>query len=67
VLTIASIAGWADESRKVSEHLLSYGSEGISESTIMQGLYRDNQRIHAHLLAIKFDAVSNVVSINSRS
>ena len=66
VLTIASIAGWADESRKVSEHLLSYGSEGISESTIMQGLYSDNQRIHAHLLAIKFDAVSNVVSINSR-
>ncbi|MDB9724330.1 site-specific integrase [bacterium] len=67
VLTIASIAGWADQGRKVSEHLLSYGSEGISESTIMQGLYTDSQLIHKHLLAIKYDEPSNVISIHRRS
>ena len=67
VLTIASIAGWADSERKVSSHLLSYGSEGISQSAIMQGLYTDSQLIHKHLLAIKYDEPSNVISIHSRS
>lgn len=67
VLTIASIAGWADSQRTVSSHLLSYGSEGISQSSIMQELYKDSQLIHAHLLAITFDAASNVSNINSRA
>ena len=67
VLTIASIAGWADSERKVSSHLLSYGSEGISQSAIMQGLYTDSQLIHKHLLAIKYDEPSNVISIHRRS
>ena len=67
ILTIASIAGWADSERKVSKHLLSYGSEGISQSAIMQGLYTDSQLIHEHLLAIKYDEPSNVISIHSRS
>ena len=67
VLTIASIAGWADSERKVSSHLLSYGSEGISQSAIMQGLYTDSQHIHKHLLAIKYDEPSNVISIHRRS
>tara|TARA_R110000782_G_scaffold60913_3_gene125741 strand:- start:34 stop:1371 length:1338 start_codon:yes stop_codon:yes gene_type:complete len=67
VLTIASIAGWADSERKVSSHLLSYGSEGISQSAIMQGLYTDSQLIHEHLLAIKYDEPSNVISIHRRS
>jgi len=67
ILTIASIAGWADSERNVSKHLLSYGSEGISQSAIMQGLYTDSQLIHEHLLAIKYDEPSNVISIHSRS
>lgn len=67
VLTIASIAGWADQGRKVSEHLLTYGSEGISESSIMQGLYTDSQRIHQHLIDIEYGSQRNVVSINRRS
>jgi integrase len=67
VLTIASIAGWADSDRKVSKHLLSYGAEGVSQSPIMQGLYHDSLLIHAHLLDIKFDEASNVIPLRKRT
>ena len=67
VLTIASIAGWADGQRRVSKHLKSYGFEGISRSAIMQGLYKDSQVIHKHLLAVKYDEPSNGISTRSRS
>ena len=67
ILTIASIAGWADSERKVSSHLQSYGSAGISQSGIVKRLYTDSQLIHEHLLAIKYDEPSNVISIHSRS
>ena len=56
VLTLASIAGWADRERRVSEHLLSYGAEGVSQSPIMQGLYEDSQKIHKHLIDIELAA-----------
>ena len=67
LLTIASIAGWSDEQRKASRHLLNYGSTAISQSEIVQTLYQDSLKIHQHLIDIEYGPASNVVSINSRS
>ena len=67
LLTIASIAGWSDEQRKASRHLLNYGSTAISQSEIVQTLYQDSLKIHQHLIDIEYDSQSNVVSINRRS
>jgi integrase len=67
LLTIASIAGWSDEQRRASKHLLKYGSTGISQSAIMRTLYEDSLKIHKHLIDIQYVSSSNVVSINSRS
>ena len=61
VLTIASIAGWADPQRKVSRHLLSYGSTGISQSKIVQILYQDSRRMHEHLIALEISGSDNIV------
>jgi len=67
LLTIASIAGWSDEQRKASRHLLNYGSTAISQSEIVQTLYQDSLKIHEHLVDIEYGSQSNVVSINRRS
>ena len=67
LLTIASIAGWSDEQRKASRHLLNYGSTAISQSEIVQTLYQDSLKIHQHLIDIEYGSQSNVVSINRRS
>ena len=67
LLTIASIAGWSDEQRKASRHLLNYGSTAISQSEIVQTLYQDSLKVHQHLIDIEYDSQSNVVSINRRS
>ena len=67
LLTIASIAGWSDEQRKASRHLLNYGSTAISQSEIVQTLYQDSLKIHQHLVDIEYGSPNNVVSINSRS
>lgn len=67
LLTIASIAGWSDEQRKASRHLLNYGSTAISQSEIVQTLYQDSLKIHQHLVDIEYDSQSNVVSINRHS
>jgi len=67
LLTIASIAGWSDEQRKASRHLLNYGSNAISQSEIVQTLYQDSLKIHQHLVDIEYDSQSNVVSISRRS
>ena len=67
LLTIASIAGWSDEQRKASRHLLNYGSTAISQSEIVQTLYQDSLKIHQHLIDIEYGSQSNVVSIISRS
>ena len=67
LLTIASIAGWSDEQRKASRHLLNYGSTAISQSEIVQTLYQDSLKIHQHLIDIEYGFSSNVVSINRRS
>jgi integrase len=66
LLTIASIAGWSDEQRKASRHLLNYGSTAISQSEIVQTLYQDSLKIHQHLIDIEYSSSSNVVSINRR-
>ena len=67
VLTIASIAGWADPQRKVSRHLLSYGSTGISQSKIVQILYQDSRRMHEHLIALEISGSdSNVIAFNRK-
>ena len=67
LLTIASIAGWSDEQRKASRHLLNYGSTAISQSEIVQTRYQDSLKIHQHLIDIEYGFSSNVVSINRRS
>ena len=67
LLTIASIAGWSDEQRKASRHLLNYGSTAISQSEIVQTLYQDSLKIHEHLVDIEYGSQSNVVSIKRRS
>ena len=53
VLTLSSIAGWHDPQRKVSEHLLNYGSTGISQSAIMIKLRDDSRLIHKELIELE--------------
>jgi integrase len=69
VLTLASIAGWADPQRKVSAHLLNYGSTGISQDAVMIKLRDDSRIMHSELIAlevkIKQQLVSNVVAFAS--
>ena len=67
LLTIASIAGWSDEQRRASKHLLNYGSTGISQSSIMRTLYEDSLKIHKHLIDIEYGSSNNIVSISRRS
>ena len=52
-LSIASIAGWTEGQRTMSEHLLNYGSQGISSSAIVLQLYNDNKQINQHLIDIE--------------
>ena len=67
LLTIASIAGWSDEQRRASKHLLNYGSTGISQSSIMRTLYEDSLKIHKHLIDIEYGSSNNIVNISRRS
>jgi integrase len=53
VLTLASIAGWADPQRKVSKHLLNYGSTGISQDAIVIKLRDDSRLIHKELIELE--------------
>ena len=64
VLTLASIAGWADPQRKASKHLLNYGSTGISQSTIVIKLRDDSMIMHKELIALEqsLKAQSNVLA-----
>ena len=69
VLTLASIAGWHDPQRKLSAHLLNYGSTGVSQDAIMIKLRDDSRVMHSELIAlevnIKQQLVSNVVAFAS--
>jgi len=64
VLTLASIAGWADPQRKVSKHLLNYGSTGVSQSAMIIKLRDDSMIIHKELIQLEesLKADSNVVA-----
>ena len=64
VLTLASIAGWADPQRKASKHLLNYGSTGISQSTMVIKLRDDSMIMHKQLIALEesLQADSNVLA-----
>jgi len=53
VLTLASIAGWADPHRKASKHLLDYGSTGISQDAIVIKLRDDSRLIHKELIELE--------------
>ena len=53
VLTLASIAGWADPQRRVSKHLLNYGSTGISQSPVMLKLRDDSRVMHIELIELE--------------
>ena len=65
VLTLASIAGWADPQRRVSKHLLNYGSTGVSQSAVVIKLRDDSLIIHKELIALEQslrDQNSNVLA-----
>ena len=66
VLTIASIAGWADPQRRVSKHLLNYGSTGVSQSAVVIKLRDDSRLMHKELIELEVleqqKAKSNVVA-----
>ena len=64
VLTLASIAGWADPQRKVSKHLLNYGSTGVSQSAMIIKLRDDSMIIHKELIQLEasLKADSNVLA-----
>lgn len=68
VLTIASIAGWKDAQRKLSEHLLNYGSTGISQDAMVLKLRDDSMVIHKELIeleaSLKVD--SNVLAFTAQ-
>ena len=66
VLSIASIAGWSDANRRMSDHLLNYGSAGVSQSNIVKKLYDNSVKIHKHLIEIEMTNKSNVVSFRSK-
>ena len=66
VLSIASIAGWSDANRRMSDHLLNYGSAGVSQSNIVKKLYDDSVRIHKHLIDIEMENKTNVIPLRGR-
>ena len=68
VLTLASIAGWADPQRKVSKHLLNYGSTGISQDAMVIKLRDDSMIIHNELIALETSlrADSNVLAFTAQ-
>ena len=66
VLTIASIAGWSDAQRNASQHLLSYGASGISQSKIMKRLYQDSMAIHKDLIALEGNVNSNILEFKRK-
>jgi integrase len=66
VLTIASIAGWSDDQRGLSRHLLKYGSTAISKSEVVKKLYSDSQRIHEHLIEIEVADRGNVLAFRRK-
>jgi hypothetical protein len=67
ILTIASIAGWSDAQKHVSQDLIKYSAEAITQSALLKRLFEENLRIQAKLIDVenKLLAASNVVSIRT--
>lgn len=53
IIHSATIAGWGAKGAGVSEHLLNYGTEGLTHSHVVFALFKTSRKIHNHLLAIK--------------
>jgi hypothetical protein len=68
VRTLASIAGWADPQRKVSKHLLNYGSKGISQDAMVIKLRDDSRLIHKELIELEasLKVGSNVLAFTAQ-
>ena len=47
---IAAIGGWSGKEFGLSDHMLEYGSEGLSDSETVRSLTQTSQKIHQHLL-----------------
>ena len=66
LLTIAPIVGWADPQRRVSKHLLNYGSTGVSQSAMVIKLRDESRLMHKELIELEVleqqKAKSNVVA-----
>ena len=66
VLTIASIAGWSDAERRMSQHLLNYGSLGIAQSKVTKKLYQDSLEIHKNLITLEATLDDNVLAFRRK-
>ena len=56
----------SDANRRMSDHLLNYGSAGVSQSNIVKKLYDDSVRIHKHLIDIEMENKTNVIPLRGR-
>lgn len=57
----ATIAGWSGSKAGVSDKMLRYGAEGLSQSEVIRGLFEASKKLHRHLLV---SSSGNVVDIN---
>ena len=48
----AIIGGWSGQKIGFSDIMLDYGSDGLSQSELLQALYESNKVIHRHLLGV---------------
>lgn len=57
----ATIAGWGAKGAGVSEHLLNYGAEGLTQSEVVKALSKTSKKIHEHLISESVNVVRLVV------
>lgn len=48
--SVAAIAGWSGSQLGISTEMLSYGAEGLANSSVLRGLQRETLKIHRHLI-----------------
>jgi hypothetical protein len=53
----ATIAGWGAKGAGVSEHLLNYGVQGLTQSEVVLALHNTSKKIHRHLLPAELNVV----------
>jgi len=64
VVHSATIAGWSAKGAGVSEHLLNYGDQGLTQSVVVVALYTTSRKIHQHLLPLESNVVKLIASSN---